>query len=65
MGEYIVCAGGGLRQRETPGGRYMQMIPDGTRIRALDERDGCIKVRHRGYVGWVSAEYCALADGND
>lgn len=64
-GEYIVCADGGLRQRETPGGAYMQMIPDGTRVEALDLRDDWIKVRYNGHVGWVSAEYCCLADGND
>lgn len=65
LGEYIVCATGGLKQRITPGGTYMQMVPDGTRIRALDKRDGWIQMQFKGHLGWVSADYCCLADGND
>ena len=34
----IVCAGGGLRMRVQPNGRYMQMIPDGTRLAVLEEK---------------------------
>ena len=64
-GNYIVCAEGGLRQRATPGGRYMQMIPDGTRIQSLDHCDGWIKTRYNRHDGWVSAEYCCFADDND
>ncbi len=66
-GEYIVCAEGGLRMRKTPSvrGAYMQMIPDGTRVTALDGRDGWIRCKYRGHVGWVSGDYCCLATGND
>ncbi len=64
---YIVCAKGGLRMRKKPSakGKYMQMIPDGTRVTALDERDGWIRCAYRGHVGWVSGAYCCLATGND
>lgn len=62
---YIVCAEGGLRMRKTPGGEYMQMVPDGTRIMALGRRDGWIKTQYKGHTGWISGDYCCLADGND
>lgn len=64
---YIVCAAGGLRMRKTPGlrGDYMKMIPDGTALTALEERDGWIRCKHRGYTGWVCGDYCRPATGND
>lgn len=64
---YIVCAGGGLRMRKTPSveGEYMKIIPDGTWIAALEERDGWIRCAYRGHTGWVSGDYCRPATGND
>ena len=60
-GKVIVCTGGGLRMRTKPNGRYMQMIPDGTRLAVLEEKDGWLRVEYRGYTGWVSGEYCCKA----
>ena len=56
-----VCAQGGLRMRKKPGGRYMQMIPDGTQLAVLEEKDGWLRVEYRGYIGWVSGAYCCKA----
>ena len=65
--EYVVCAQKGLRMRKKPDirGEYMQMIPDGAVITALEARAGWLKTTHKGYTGWVSAEYCCKATGND
>ena len=65
--EYIVCAQKGLRMRKKPDvrGEYMQMLPDGAVITALEERAGWLKTTYKGYTGWVSAEYCCKATGND
>ncbi len=65
--EYIVCAQKGLRMRKKPDvrGEYMQMLPDGVVITALEERAGWLKTTYKGYTGWVSAEYCCKATGND
>ena len=65
--EYIVCAQKGLRMRKKPDihGEYMQMIPDGAVITALEARAGWLKTTYKGYTGWVSAEYCCKAPGND
>ena len=65
--EYIVCAQKGLRMRKKPDihGEYMQMIPDGAVITALEARAGWLKTTYKGYPGWVSAEYCCKATGND
>mgnify|MGYP004526045421 FL=1 len=65
--EYIVCAQKGLRMRKKPDihGEYMQMIPDGAVITALEARAGWLKTTYKGYTGWVSAEYCCKATGND
>ena len=61
-GEVVtVCAQGGLRMRKKPRGRYMQMIPDGTQLVVLEEKDGRLRVEYRGYTGWVSGEYCCKA----
>lgn len=61
-GEVVtVCAQGGLRMRKKPRGRYMQMIPDGTRLTVLEEKDGWLRVEYRGYIGWVSGAYCCEA----
>ena len=60
-GSVIVCAGGGLRMRVKPNGRYMQMIPDGTQLVVLEEKGGWLRVEYRGYTGWVSGEYCCKA----
>ena len=60
-GHVIVCAGGGLRMRKKPRGRYMQMIPDGTQLVVLEEKGGWLRVEYRGYTGWVSGEYCCKA----
>ena len=60
-GRVIVCAGGGLRMRVKPNGRYMQMIPDGTQLVVLEEKGGWLRVEYRGYTGWVSGEYCCKA----
>ena len=60
-GSVIVCAGGGLRMRVKPNGRYMQMIPDGAVIVALETRAGWIKTTYKEYTGWVSGEYCCKA----
>lgn len=57
--EYIVRAQGGLRQRRTPGGEYMQMIPDGTRLSVSQTQGDWVQVSYRGYTGWVSAAYLA------
>ena len=60
---YIVCAQTGLRMRKRPDvrGEYMQMLPDGTVIVALETRSGWIKTTYKGYTGWVSGEYCCKA----
>lgn len=65
--EYIVCAQKGLRMRKKPDirGEYMQMLPDGAVITVLEERAGWLKTTYKGYTGWVSAEYCCKATGND
>ena len=65
--EYIVCAQKGLRMRKKPDirGEYMQMLPDGVVITALEARAGWLKTTYKGYTGWVSAEYCCKATGND
>ena len=63
----IVCAQTGLRMRKRPDvrGEYMQMLPDGAVIVALETRAGWIKTTYKGYTGWVSGEYCCKATGND
>ena len=60
---YIVCAQTGLRMRKRPDvrGEYMQMLPDGAVIIALETRAGWIKTTYKGYTGWVSGEYCCKA----
>ena len=65
--EYIVFAQKGLRMRKKPDihGEYMQMIPDGAVITALEARAGWLKTTYKGYTGWVSVEYCCKATGND
>lgn len=65
--EYIVCAQKGLRMRKKPDirGEYMQMLPDGAVITVLEEQAGWFKTTYKGYTGWVSAEYCCKATGND
>lgn len=60
-GHVIVCAGGGLRMRVKPNGRYMQMIPDGTRIAVLEEKDGWLRAAYREHTGWISGRYCCKA----
>ena len=65
LGPHIVCAQGGLRQRETPGGRYMQMIPDGARVEITPTREGWGQTAWRGHVGWVSMDYLCAANGDD
>ena len=60
-GHVIVCAGGGLRMRVKPNGRYMQMIPDGTRLAVLEEKDGWLRTAYRGHTGWISGRYCCKA----
>ena len=60
---YIVCAQTGLRMRKRPDvrGEYMQMLPDGAVIVALETRAGWIRTTYKGYTGWVSGEYCCKA----
>ena len=60
---HIVCAQTGLRMRKRPDvrGEYMQMLPDGAVIVALETRAGWIKTTYKGYTGWVSGEYCCKA----
>ena len=60
---YIVCAQTGLRMRKRLDvrGEYMQMLPDGAVIVALETRAGWIKTTYKGYTGWVSGEYCCKA----
>ena len=60
---YIVCARTGLRMRKRPDvrGEYMQMLPDGAVIVALETRAGWIKTTYKEYTGWVSGEYCCKA----
>lgn len=61
-GEVVtVCAQGGLRMRKKPRGRYMQMIPDGTRLAVLEEKDGWLRTAYRGHTGWISGRYCCKA----
>ena len=61
-GEVVtVCAQGGLRMRKKPRGRYMQMIPDGTRLAVLEEKDGWLRTVYRGHTGWISGTYCCKA----
>ena len=64
-GTYTVCAQGGLRMRQTPGGKYMQMIPDGARIEIERISGEWGKTKWRGYAGWVSMSFLCEADGND
>ena len=59
--DVIVCAGGGLRMRTKPNGRYMQMIPDGTRLAVLEEKNGWLRAAYRGHTGWISGTYCCKA----
>ena len=59
-----VCAGGGLRMRTKPNGRYMQMIPDGTQLVVLEEKGGWLRAEYRGHTGWISGAYCRK-DGED
>ena len=56
-GEYVVCAHGGLRHRKTPGGRYMQMIPDGVTVTITEIRGGWGKTVWHGHAGFVSMDY--------
>ena len=61
-GEIVtVCAQGGLRMRKKPKGHYMQMIPDGAQLAVLEEKDGWLRVEYRGFMGWISGEYCCKA----
>ena len=60
-GRVIVYAWGGLRMRVKPNGRYMQMIPDGTRLAVLEEKDGWLRTVYRGHTGWISGTYCCKA----
>ena len=61
-GEVVtVCAQGGLRMRKKPRGRYMQMIPDGTRLAVLEEKDGWLRTAYREHTGWISGRYCCKA----
>ena len=61
-GEVVtVCAQGGLRMRKKPRGRYMQMIPDGTRLAVLEEKDGWLRTVYRRHTGWISGTYCCKA----
>ena len=64
---YIVCDQTGLRMRKRPDvrGEYMQMLPDGAVITVIEEQAGWFKTTYKGYTGWVSAEYCCKATGND
>ena len=64
-GRAIICAQGGLRQRETPGGRYMQTIPDGAAVEITQTVDGWGRTVWRGHAGWVSLAYLCRADGRD
>ncbi len=41
-----------------PRGRYMQMIPDGTRLAVLEEKGGWLRAEYRGHTGWISGAYC-------
>ena len=50
--------------RTKPNGRYMQMIPDGTRLAVLEEKDGWLRAEYRGHTGWISGAYCRR-DGED
>ena len=47
--------------RVQPNGRYMQMIPDGTRLAVLEEKDGWLRTVYRGHTGWISGTYCCKA----
>lgn len=60
---YVICAQTGLRMRKRPDvrGEYMQMLPDGAVIVALETRASWIKTTYKGYTGWVSGEYCCKA----
>ena len=60
-GRVIVCAGGGLRMRVKPNGRYMQMIPDGTQLVVLEEKGGWLRTVYRRHTGWISGTYCCKA----
>ena len=61
-GEIVtVCAQGGLRMRKKPKGHYMQMMPDGAQLAVLEEKDGWLRVEYRGFMGWISGEYCCKA----
>ena len=62
--QVTVCAGGGLRMRTKPNGRDMRMIPDGTRLAVLEEKDGWLRAEYRGHTGWISGAYCRR-DGED
>ena len=63
---YVICAQTGLRMRKRPDvrGEYMQMLPDGAVIVALETRAGWIKTTYKGYTGWVSGGYCCKGGGD-
>lgn len=56
-----VSANGGLRMRQGPGTDYdfIQLIPDGAKVRSFAEQDGWYYVTYSGRYGWVSGEYCS------
>lgn len=51
----------GMRKRPDVRGEYMQMLPDGAVIVAVENESGRIKTTYKGYTGWVSGEYCCKA----
>ena len=62
-GAYTVCAQGGLRQRDEPRGRYMQMIPDGTSVTVETVMQGWGRVNYKRRWGWVDMRYlCPRGD---
>lgn len=62
-GAYTVCAKGGLRQRDEPSGRYMQMIPDGASVVVEEIAQGWGKITYKNNRGWVDMRYlCPAGD---
>lgn len=62
-GVYTVCAKGGLRQRDEPRGRYMQMIPEGAALTVETVMQGWGRVYYKRHWGWVDMRYlCQSGD---
>ncbi|MEK7447349.1 MAG: SH3 domain-containing protein [Patescibacteria group bacterium] len=57
--EVYVTADGGLNMRENPdkNAKVLILIPNGTKLTVLEEKDGWYKVEYNGQTGWVSKDF--------